>query len=242
MQLESNRIKSSSAPYYKCILSHLQFLKKMPGWSQYETEPALVRGLNRLRSRLLITLQSDPAVTCIFEGAQLNRVASYIFTNKGVDSYGNLLKVLPGLLSESEKQLAYKKLLLKYGSPLALRQLVQQKQFTKEDAPYVIGCGDLATTQEFIKQVGLQEMRAFFNEEKHLNTLMVMGNEQYSISLIQQLELQELVSSFDRVRNIFDILCLYKRTKLFNFILGYLKSSGKLDTIPADTEAVRRTV
>ena len=70
-----------------------------------------------------------------------------------------------------------------------MRQFAAQRLLKIEDATSVIGSGDLQTTQEFFKQIGMEAAKQLFQDDKNLQTLMVMGREDYSISIIQQLGL-----------------------------------------------------
>jgi hypothetical protein len=82
-----------------------------------------------------------------------------LFTSKGVTSFDNLLEIYPTLLTDGPNEYIYKKFLLKFSNPTLLRKLVARRVFKIKDAIYVIGCGDLQTTQEFFNQIGKEAAR-----------------------------------------------------------------------------------
>ena len=126
-----------------------------------------------------------------------------------------------------------------------MRQFAAQRLLKIEDATSVIGSGDLQTTQEFFKQIGMEAAKQLFQDDKNLQTLMVMGREDYSISIIQQLGLEEDIVSFGnkcdplhKVMNMFDVLCMYRRAKLFHYLVSYLLKSAKPFQVPTEDEVV----
>ncbi len=56
-----------------------------------------------------------------------------------------------------------------------MRQFAAQRLLKIEDATSVIGSGDLQTTQEFFKQIGMEAAKQLFQDDKNLQTLMVMA-------------------------------------------------------------------